>query len=527
MRIKSTRLKKLIEGYDKVVLYGAGNIAQLAVKTFDQFGIVPEFCVVSHLEKARSVLENIPVWQLEECEEVLNKSDVIIVIAVSELYQKEIENILIRRGILNYVFFSDCFCKNTKAYKNMSRQEYMAEIAEWYVDEHKLSLGDIIPVTGQLQKIIERRSNENKILLLVGNLSPRVIKIAGALQERGIIVESLVYINDGIKDIFIKRLKECSSTYISCERLEELMYRLICSDAKIAHVFSCMWISDVMRVLLNRKELFPQIVFEQYDIANGMYPFVRKDILDEERYCLENTDGLCCRGYEQDFLVEKAGYELTSNKIEFFDYCNDDAIEDKMTDNSASLSLCYAGGLPTEDEWPGASYLCLMDYIELCERNECHLHVYPAMWDECLYTKYIALAKESRYFHLHKPIPYEDLTKELSQYDYGIGILFKRSLAGKKIDGYYTKEKFVYAASNHFYDYVSAGLPVISAVPVKLCQIFKENGVLLEWALEDFDFEELKNRRTEMREKVKNIREELRISNHINKLIEFYDSLLK
>ena len=151
--------------------------------------------------------------------------------------------------------------------------------------------------------------------------------------------------------------------------------------------------------------------------------------------------------------------------------------------------------------------------------------MYPSTWTEQGYAKYIALDKESPYFHFHKPVPYENLMEELSRYDYGIGLLFCRALAGKKIDGYYTKEKLIYAACNHFYDYVSVGLPIISAVPIKLSQYFKKQGVLLDWALEDYDFKELKNRRNELRKNVSVVREKLRIDNQISKLINFYDLL--
>lgn len=46
MRIKITRLKKSIEKYEKVVLYGAGNAARLTIKALKEEGIAPAFCVV-------------------------------------------------------------------------------------------------------------------------------------------------------------------------------------------------------------------------------------------------------------------------------------------------------------------------------------------------------------------------------------------------------------------------------------------------------------------------------------------------
>ena len=524
MRIKITRLKKSIEKYESVVLYGAGNAARLTIKALKEEGIAPAFCIVSEKGAAKKV-DGICVFSLNECVSELQKDHIIIIIAVTKLYQKEIEDNLVQKAIWNYIFLADYMGDESSVYRNMTQEEYLKEVAEWYVDRNHLPLDEISSVVQHMQGALKRECDSNKILLIVGNLSPRVIKIAGALQKKGYTVEVLCYLKGWINKVFLKKLEENSDIYLFCNTLEEMMYQLIYSGARIAHVFSNMSISNVVRVLIDGKELFPKIALDQYDIANEMYPFVSQEILDEERYCLENVEGLVCRGFELEYLVNQMGYKISAQMIEFFDYCDDLEIDNEIKKNEDELSLCYAGGLVAENEWKDASYFRLLEYADVCEKNKCHLHVYPSTWTEQGYAKYIALDKESPYFHFHKPVPYENLMEELSRYDYGIGLLFCRALAGKKIDGYYTKEKLIYAACNHFYDYVSVGLPIISAVPIKLSQYFKKQGVLLDWALEDYDFKELKNRRNELRKNVSVVREKLRIDNQISKLINFYDLL--
>ena len=81
------------------------------------------------------------------------------------------------------------------------------------------------------------------------------------------------------------------------------------------------------------------------------------------------------------------------------------------------------------------------------------------------------------------------------------------------------------STTNKFFDGLEAGLPIIASFPLKLANYFEENGVLLNWTIEEIDFEQLRKRKVELKKNVEKFRERLRIRFRILELIEFYNSL--
>ncbi len=83
-----------------------------------------------------------------------------------------------------------------------------------------------------------------------------------------------------------------------------------------------------------------------------------------------------------------------------------------------------------------------------------------------------------------------------------------------------------YATTNKFFDYLDAGLPIVAAGPIKLAEYFEEKGVLLKKTIEEYDFEELRNRKKELKANVSTVRKAMQIENHIDELLEFYKALV-
>lgn len=529
VNIRMTRLKKKIEQYKRLVIYGAGYLAKILNNELSENGILANYCVVSHKDKDVNSFENIPLYEFSDYVSDMQKNDVITLIAVTELYEQEIENTLIQNKIMNYLFITDYsrIITSFEKYSNKTEEEYLSEIAEWYIDKNKLTLKDLKPAKKHLEDIINsKKYYEDKIVFAVGNPSPRVVKMLGALHKRGYRVEILFYANTWLNDNFYNQLTEISENYHICKTIEELMYYMIMSQAKVIHLFSHIGISYIAFILIKQKELFPKLVFEQYDIANEMYitTYSSQNNFESERYCLEHADGLCCRGYEQEYLVRERQYKISGKIIKFFDYCQDEQIDETIKCKRNELSLCYAGGIATEREWPGAPYACFLEFAELCKENKCHFHVYPSTWNEQRFVDYIELDKKSDYFHFHRPVPFEKLKEELSQYDYSVHLM-KQGYLEKEYSGYTTRNKTLYSVTNHFYDYLDAGLPIIAASPVKFARYFEKKGVLLRWTIEEYDFEELKSRRDELKNNVVIVREKLRIGQKIDDLISFYNKL--
>ena len=83
----------------------------------------------------------------------------------------------------------------------------------------------------------------------------------------------------------------------------------------------------------------------------------------------------------------------------------------------------------------------------------------------------------------------------------------------------------IYGVTNHFFDNLDAGIPTIAAAPILFAKFFEEKEVLIPWTIEEYDFDELRNRKKEYTQRVMKVQMELQIKRHIYKLEEFYDSL--
>lgn len=318
-----------ITGLEKVVIYGTGEAAARLNTELIKNNIHAEYFAAEKKKADVQYFENMPLYALDDCASDMRKRNVVTIIA-EPADEKRAEELFMRLGITNYLFLSEYLFSTFQTYQNKTSQQYLTKISEWYVDANHLEFDDIKSTKEYLQTVIEEgRQDEKKIVFAVGNLAPRVIKMAGALREKGYAVEVLLYPHMWIRDreIFWNKLSEISSEHQVCGSVEELMYRIIVSQAKAVHLFSEMGKTYIARIMIQRKELFPKLVFDQYDIGNEMYTekyiYATPENLADERYCLENADGLCFRGYEQEYLIEKMGYKMQGKMIQFFDYCSD------------------------------------------------------------------------------------------------------------------------------------------------------------------------------------------------------------
>lgn len=142
MNIKIARLKKDIAQYNRLVIYGAGDLAKKTNNELIERGIFAEYCVVSSKNENTNRFENMPLYSFSERIKDMQKSGVITLIAVTELYEKEIEQMLIQNGVKKYLFITEYLRKTIsfEEYKNKTEQEYLIDIAEWCVDAHNVSL---------------------------------------------------------------------------------------------------------------------------------------------------------------------------------------------------------------------------------------------------------------------------------------------------------------------------------------------------------------------------------------------------
>ena len=528
MKIRINKFLKDIAPYDIVVFYGAGHFAKIFTEALREYNVVPDFYVVTKKNESKKGVEREKIYNFEECREILKDIKVCTVVAVNEEYQKQIIDILQKNSISNYYLMTDYIWKplnrNTydMMYSKKNKEWYLERILEWYEDEVKCCHTKLNVLE------VPKEQKSNSIVFVVNMLEPRVVKIAAELRLRN--KQIYIFLSSSCQTEFHKSLVEelsvlCEVQYYQ-EYIEDLLLLLIQKKPDVIHIFSEIKSPYVACVLVYLKGMLAPLVFENYDIGNGMYRegYVEKYLLEKEKYCVENADGICCRGYEIDYLYENLNFKIHGKIIKFFDYCQKGEIPVLNMDENRPLSLCYVGGITTEKECPGASNACFLELGKLCEVNQCHLHLYPCEWDEERYAEYIELDEKSEYFHFHRPIPFRELRQELSKYDYGIHPI-KRECIEKDLDWRLTKNKYEYGAANKFFDYLDAGLPIIAGSLNRFLELFEKEKVLLRWSMEEYDFEKMRYERDNLRKNVTAAREKLGIDNNINELIEFYDSL--
>ncbi len=511
------KLKNILSGYDGLILYGAGYAAKNLIEILEEEDIVPSYCVVTSLAGNPKKIGILNVYSFEQKVKELLKKNILVIVAVSGSHEKKIMDLLNQAGIKNKVPLSEFWCNFSlfrEMYLEKSFEWYLDRVKDWYYEHNGFTLENSI-----LQNNKEERMS--RVIFVLNHPSPRAVKIIRALKNNG--KQITVLLNENLVDdeaysLWCNYLREiCTCHYYS--EIEQLIFLLLKHKGMVVHVFSTPWNIYIPYLLVKMQSHIGKIVFDEYDIANGFYVGMDKNILQLERYCLENANGICYREFSLEYLTDSLKFNIKGKTIRFFDYCFGDE-QNNVVDKTGELSMCYVGGLVR----PESPAFLSLDFIEMCEQSKCHLHVYPLKRDEIQYREYLEKEKESKYFHVHKPIAYEKLIYELSQYDYGV-MPTRDDIWDMEGDTFNTKYKYIYAACNKFFDYIDAALPIIAACPLKMIEYLEDMGVLIPWTNGQYNFDFLMTERKNMKRKVIEAREILRIENHVGKLIEFYESL--
>ncbi len=512
--------KNEITKYDGFVLYGAGYMTKEIIPVLKEIERKPLYIIVTDVKNNPEKIDEIPVYGLEQKMDEIQEKNILVVLAVTEKYEDEMKSLLQEKNIHNITMLLQ-YLRRLPDYLDKQIDWHLERIKDWYFDVNNKELDESV-------LLLNQEMNRNRVLFVVEGLMPRVIKIARALKKEGREVVLLLNGEMMTNPVFFKfrdSLRGEGFRTYNYNRIEELLFLLLENKSIAVHVFSNIWAGQYRDyILVQLQQYIGKIVFENYDIENGFSIEFTPEFLQRERYCLENAVGVCYREFSLEHLIDTLKFDIKGKTIRFFDYCSDDVITCGTDSSDKELSLCYVGDIYTEEDYPGSCYACFMEVARKCEKNRCHLHVYPPAWDEKRYKKFIDKDKISTYFHFHKPVAYDRLKEELSQYDYGIFPSID-DIYRKEVWVNYTKYKCIYAATNKFFDYLDAGLPIVARLPLKLAEFLEQKDVLINWQVEEYDFDYLMREKESMKKKVIEKREELKIGNHINELWEFYESL--
>ena len=433
-----------------------------------------------------------------------------------------------------YMYFPVLWRKDTDiSFGDIGVREWIGlhSIAMWYLIDRRMHVKKYSSVLQRLKEDLQAQYSieDKKILFIVEYpITGRMEKIGKALEKKGYAI-TLLYSSTLVSNTdALERFKECCKAVYVYDSTPQLLYYTIHSRIPLAHFFVGFTRFSTPLLMLQIKGIMPRIVSERYDTFNGMIVqnVAKKEYCRAEKYIMEHSDGVCCREYVMEYCERQLGFKLHGKSLLFLDYAEKPSFLERKDRDEQELSLCYVGGIVTEEEYPDSSLTCFLELADKCEANKCHLHVYPSVWDEIKYARYIKYAKNSQYFHFHHPVEFSNLYEEITQYDYGI-LPNRRKNLNKGVDGWHTRNKAIYATSNKFFDYISAGIPIIAVWPVRLTEEIEKRGGILRWTIDDYDFDELRRRKTELREEMLRSREYWMIDNRISDLTDYYEQVLK
>ena len=523
MTSKTVFAKKLfsdISNHKRFVIYGTGYVANLLLEVLDERH-APEYCIVSNKDNLKETISGIPIFEYAEKKEEILSDNLLVIVAVTEIYQNEIVSLLRNDNIknflnaLNYVASPLSDRLFWKTYEKQDIKWIKQKVKAWIRENEEIITEKSILGYGDIRRF--------RIIMVVENYAPRVTKIAETLIKQGedfFLLFNAKYAESGkISNDIIGR-----GNYAFYSSGEELMYYLLQNNNSIIHIFSSSFNPYISHIVVKNQAYLGKVIYEAYDIANGFYTNIDDERLAIEKYCLANASGVCYREFSLEYQENIMNLKIQKKRIRFWDYCSDEYLIPDAKSDDKELTICFSGGVITEEEYADCPFGGFLGIADWCDENKCHFHVYPSVWNEKRYEKYIKRSEMDPYFHFHKTIPYEQLIKEISQYDFGITPT-SDSIWDKDICGYNTRNKYVYAATNKYFDYLDAGLPIISAIPQKFVQYLESEGVLINWTNGQYDYDYMINHRYVMRKNVLELKKRLRISNHIDELLKFYEEL--
>lgn len=542
-----------ISKYRVFYVYGMGEYAGIIVPKLFNLGLRERMAgyVVSKKEVTADNKEGIRIYCIDELP--ADVEDSVFLVAVSEKFEREIENKLDIYGYKNRIRLSFYEGSDQNAYfrfKDTDLERYMGRIAEWYEYKNANSvINDVQEFHKEMyNRVIDRFEendcrrtiqNRNQIVFIVLDQQPRIQKIIGSLINRNYEIV-IVYLKQHKKYPYIKYEEKTNITTILCDSIEEILFEAVQFNPLLFYVRPAWLDSSIANILFMQKDYFGKIVLDIHDIATGCYnlPDTQKWWYEIERKALEEADGIVWRYDAEDFLAERYNFSYKGKTIHMWDYCYDEFTFQEANRGDVLRLCCIDSNaeclMPVNDD-----ELCRDGIMRYANINDILKKI--GHRDDCIFILYISRVTEKElsilsrikreYVNFEYYIGYspQKLIQSMAQCDYGCDIFSFGRLPSdqecaeknyERLAGTYTV-----SATNRFFDYLNAGIPIIGNGHKKLCDYLESLGVLLNIDLEQLDVEYLKAKREFYKEHVKKSQVKLSINSQIGRLIEFFYSV--
>lgn len=528
--------------YSRILIYGVGYYANLIYQALKKAGLrdkIDSF-IVTNLNEIRDI-DGINVNVASKLA-LYDHKETGILIAVNRENEREIvKTIQQDYGFAKGIKLLDYIIQDENNFYEKLRIEddkwFFDNIIGWYIWNHSNSADELEEKRKETEKHIRHRNmmkvDKNTIVFISGDLKPRSAKIIAALVKRNyhIVVLEYGFCNELVK----QEIMSCNVEFFSCTDSVEVFYRAL-QYKPLVYYFEPLWgdcsVSDIM---IKHKSLFGRIVFAPYDVLNdGLVQISKKDKL-MERNCLENADGIVWRWFSKEFLEEEKGFVYKGKSIQFLDYCKGIEVIGKNKSDDI-LKICSVQGgiyhllnksIPANERIYAEQAKLDIILEKIGNLNDCIFHAFIGQCNDSDRKSLDKLEKEYSNIKFFYGIEYNELISKISEYDYGCYFMTAGQdiPAHKSIDNMYYGSIHINSVLNRFFDYLDAGMPIITTSPKKLCEYLERYNVIVNMNISNLNIDFLKKNKMFYKENAKNAKRELLMENHIQRLIDWFYEL--
>lgn len=259
---------------------------------------------------------------------------------------------------------------------------------------------------------------------------------------------------------------------------------------------------DELRLM---KNYIPQGLLKSSIIRNTVGRFIIDKLHTLEKTAIELSTG---RLFVSDYTLQLARKKYNFNidkTLVLYNYIPLDDFptlrKEKLSNYDGETHIVYSSGLSISDYRGDAP-----KFLKRLANEEIHVHIHGIFENEETKRVYLKLA-ENKYIHLERTLPPRKLINELTKYDYGL-IYYPKNRQSQMLHT---------SLPNKFFEYISAGLPVLSSSYKSLKMFIEKYRVGLVFD----DVHDLIRKINGLEIKMPNP-EKFALDNHIGELEELY-----
>lgn len=530
-------LCKTLNQYKRIIIYGTGDYALEVYPQLIEGNLKEKLVCFAQtvVDRAKSI-DGIPVVDIRTL--TYDRTESVVLVAVSKMYVEEIKNTLLDNEYLNIVSLPDYQVDYRRTEEEFGRllgfEEQCECIADWYVKTHigNVKKKEIFDIIMNRSNYIDEKRETNLIVMICGHLSPRVLKIVGALKQKQYDITMLSYCR-GENKWCTDELRKYDIRINQCKCIEEMFYNAL-QYHPLVYFFEPRW-GDCQwaEVVIKDKQYFGKVIIDLYDVINDGFTGQTEKNLMAERYVLEHADGIVWRWFSKAYLEEK-GFKYQGKSIQFIDYCDykgEDSFSYEADDTV--LKLCtitgygdeYAEERPYVTEY--AEWARLDEILaRVGNKEDCIFHFYAGHLSDSNIERCEKMEKQYKNFRFFLNTQYNRLLKNLSYYDYGCDLWTNgKEPSDDCVIGEYYGSLYRNSIRNVYFDFLGAGLPVVTTNSEKMWQYLSAYDVVVKMNLSSIDIDYLKQHKNYYRTEVAKARKEIDIDNQIPRLIQFFNEV--